>query len=103
VLLAEAGIEDAVYVAPLDPAEYGRRLTLYFQRVHTAIWPIRQDGITVEFLRGLTEGFGRSAGQLHFAILPPGLRLPDVISREGLNSVRARLAHAKPLSKLLGI
>ncbi len=102
VLLAEAGIEDAVYVAPLDPAEYRRRLNLYLQRGHTAIWPIRQADITVEFLRGLTDGFGRSAGQLHFAILPPGLRLPEVIRQEGIESVRARLARAKPLRDLLG-
>ncbi|WHZ25102.1 MAG: hypothetical protein OJF47_004214 [Nitrospira sp.] len=102
VLLAEAGIKDAGYVAPLDPAEYRRRLNLYVQRGHTAIWPIRQTDITVEFLRGLTEGFGRSVGQLRFAILPPGLRLPEVIRREGLDSVRARLAEAKPLRELLG-
>ena len=102
VLLAEAGIEDAVYVAPLDPAEYGRRLTLYLQRVHSAIWPIRQADITVEFLRGLTEGCGQSIGQLHFAILPPELRLPKVSRREGLDSVRTRLAGAKPLTELLG-
>ena len=102
VLLAEAGIEDVVYVAPLDPAECRQRLSLYLQRGHAAIWPIRQADITVEFLRGLTESFGRSAGQLHFAILPTGLRLPEVIRREGLNSVRARLAQAKPVTELLG-
>lgn len=102
ILLAEAGVQDAVYVAPLDPAEYRRRLNLYVQRGHTAIWPIRQTDITVEFLRGLAEGFGRSVGQLRFAILPPGLRLPEVIRREGLDSVRARLAEAKPLRELLG-
>lgn len=102
VLLAEAGIKDAVYLAPLDPAEYRQRLNLYLQRGHTAIWPIRQADITVEFLRGLTESFGRSAGQLHFATLPTGLRLPEVIRREGLDSVRARLAKAKPLRELLG-
>jgi len=102
VLLAQDGIENAVYVAPLDPAEYGRRLTRYLQRVQIAIWPIRHADITVEFLRGLTEGCGQSIGQLHFAILPPGLRLPEVIRREGLDSVRARLAGAKPLTELLG-
>lgn len=102
VLLAEAGIENAVYVAPLDPAEYGRRLTLYLQRVQSAIWPIRHADITVEFLRSLTEGCGQSIGQLRFAILPPGLRLPEVIRREGLDSVRTRLAGAKPLTELLG-
>ncbi len=102
VLLAEAGIKDAVYVAPLDPTEYRRRLNLYLQRGHTAIWPIRQDDITVEFLRGLTEKYGRSVGQLYFAILPPGLRLPEVIRRDGIHSVRARLAKAKPLRELLG-
>lgn len=102
VLLAEAGIEDVVYVAPLDPAECRQRLSLYLQRGHTAIWPIRQADITVEFLSGLTESFGRSAGQLHFVALPTGLRLPEVIRREGLNSVRARLAQAKPVTELLG-
>ncbi len=91
-----------MHVSPLDPAEYRRRLNLFLQRGHTAIWPIRHDDITVEFLRGLTEGFGRSAGQLHFAILPPGLRLSEVIRREGMESVRARLAQAKPLRALLG-
>lgn len=102
VLLAEAGIEDVAYVAPLDPAECRQRLSLYLQRGHTAIWPIRQADITVEFLRGLTESFGRSVGQLRFAILPSGLRLPEVIRQEGIESVRARLARAKPLKDLLG-
>ena len=102
VLLAQDEIEKAVYVAPLDPAEYGRRLTLYLQRVPSAIWPIRQDDITVEFLHDLIDGCGRSVGQLRFAVLPPGLRLPEVIGREGLNSLRARLARAKPLRDLLG-
>lgn len=102
VLLAEAGIEDAVYVAPLDPTEYRRGLSLYLQRVHTAIWPVRHADLTVEFLRGLSEGSGRSVGQLRFAILPSGLRLPEVIRREGIESVRARLAQAKPLRELLG-
>ncbi len=91
-----------MYVAPLDPAEYGRRLTLYLQRVQSAIWPIRQADITVEFLHGLTEKYGRSVGQLHFAILPPGLRLPEVIRQEGIESLRARLVRAKPLRQLLG-
>lgn len=102
VLLAEAGIEEAVYVAPLDPAEYRRRLNLVLQRGHTAIWPIRQDDITVEFFRYLIEECSQSVGQLHFAILPPGLRLPEVIRREGLDSLRARLAGAKPSRELLG-
>lgn len=102
VLLAQDEIENAVYVAPLDPAEYGRRLTLYLQRVPSAIWPIRQDDITVEFLHDLIDGCGRSVGQLRFAVLPPGLRLPEVIGREGLNSLRARIARAKPLRDLLG-
>ncbi len=102
VLLGEAGIKDAVYVAPLDPTEYRRRLDLHVRRVPSAIWPIRHADITVEFLRGLTEKYGRSVGQLYFAILPPGLRLPEVIRREGLDSVRARLAGAKPLKYLLG-
>lgn len=102
VLLAQDEIEKAVYVAPLDPAEYGRRLTLYLQRVPSAIWPIRQDDITVEFLHDLIDGCGRSVGQLRFAVLPPGLRLPEVIGREGLNSLRARIARAKPLRDLLG-
>lgn len=102
VLLAEDGIENAVYVAPLDPAGYGRRLTLYLQRVRSAIWPIRDADIIVEFIRGLTEECGQSIEQLRFAILPPGLRLPEVIRREGLDSVRARLAGAKPLTELLG-
>ncbi len=102
VLVAEAGIEDVVYVAPLDPAEYRRRLNLVLQRGHTAIWPIRQDDITVEFFRYLIEECSQSVGQLHFAILPPGLRLPEVIRREGLDSLRARLAGAKPSRELLG-
>ena len=102
VLLAEAGIEEAVYVAPLDPAEYRRCLNLYLQRVQSAIWPIRQDDITVEFFRYLIEECSQSVGQLHFAILPPGLRLPEVIRREGLDSLRARLAGAKPSRELLG-
>ena len=102
VLLAEAGIKDAVYVAALDPAEYRQRLNLQLQRVQRAIWPIRQDDSTVEFLRCLTEGFGRSVRQLRFAILPPGLRLPEVFRREGIESVHARLAGAKPLRELLG-
>ncbi len=102
VLLAEAGIEDAVYVAPLDPTEYRQRLNLYLQRVHTAIWPVRHADITVDFLRCLIDGCGRSAEQLRFAILPPGLRLPEVIRRDGIESVRARLVQAKPLRELLG-
>jgi len=102
VLLAEVGIKGVVYVAPLDPSEHRKRLNLHLQRVPSAIWPIRQDDITVEFVRCLTEGCGRSAGQLQFAILPPGLRLPEVIQRDGIESVRARLARAKPLKDLLG-
>ncbi len=102
VLLAEAGIKEAVYVAPLDPSEHRKRLNLHLQRVPSAIWPIRHADITVEFLRYLTEGCSRSHGQLRFAILPSGLRLPEVIRREGIESVRARLAQGKPLRELLG-
>lgn len=69
----------------------------------SAVWPIRHADITVEFLRGLTEGFGESVGQLRFAILPPGLSLPEVIRRDGIESVRTRLVQTKPLSELLGV
>lgn len=103
VLLAEAGIQEAVYVAPLDPAEYRQRLNRFLQRVPRAIWSIRHADITVEFLRCLTEGCARSVGQVHFAILPPGLRLPEVIRGEGIESVRARLAGAKPVREWLGV
>lgn len=72
VLLAEVGIKGVVYVAPLDPSEHRKRLNLHLQRVPSAIWPIRQDDITVEFVRCLTEGVAGPPGSYSSRSCLPG-------------------------------
>lgn len=53
VLLTQGGLEQAVYVSPLDPGEYHDRLDRFLMRIRKAIWPIRQSELNVEFLRNL--------------------------------------------------
>jgi DNA primase len=103
VLLASAGMEDAVYVEPLDSAEYREHLNSYLWRVTSAIWPIRQADVTVEFLRHLLKCSNQSIGRLRFMVLPPGTRLSELIRREGVEAVRGRLAEAKSLREWFGV
>lgn len=102
VLLTQGGMEEAVYVSPLDTGEYSDRLDKFLMRTRKTIWPIHQSELNVEFLRHLFSLSGESLGRLAFVVLSEGERLPELLRREGLAAVQARLAGAVPPNELLG-
>jgi len=101
VLLAQGGMEQAVYVSPLDPGEYHDRLARFMMRTRRVIWPIHQSELNVEFLRHLFSLSNESIGRLAFVVLPEGETLPAILRREGFAAVLARFAGAVPVRELL--
>ncbi|MEK6802445.1 MAG: CHC2 zinc finger domain-containing protein [Nitrospirota bacterium] len=101
VSLAEGGMEQAVYVCPLDPAEYHDRLNGFLVRTRRAIWPVHQSQLNVEFLQHLFSLTDESIGRLAFMLLSEGERIPEVLRREGVAACEARLDAAVPVKELL--
>lgn len=103
VLLAQGGMEQAVYVSPLDPGEYHDRLDRFLMRIRKAIWPIHQSELNVDFLRSLCSLSSELIGRLALVVLPEGECLPALLRCEGLAAVQSRLAGAVSLKELLGV
>lgn len=100
VLLAQGGMTQAVYVSPLDADEYRHRLEKFLARTERAVWSIHLSELNVEFLRHLFNLSSESIGRLTFMRLPEGKRLPELLQREGLAAMQARLAGAVPVKEL---
>lgn len=100
VLLAQGGMEQAVYVSPLDPDEYRHRLEKFLARTERAVWPIHLSELNVEFLRHLFNLSSESIGRLTFMLLPEGERLPELFRGEGPAAMQARLAGALSVKEL---
>lgn len=96
-------MEQAVYVSPLDPDEYHDRLDSFLMRIRKAIWPIHQLELNAEFLRHLFSLSRESISRLAFIVLPEGECLPELLRREGLAVLEARLDAAVSLKELLWV
>lgn len=72
VLLAQGGMDQAVYVSPLDCAEYRDRLGKFLMCTRKVVWPIHQSELNVGFSRQLFSLPSESIAQLTFLLLPEG-------------------------------
>ncbi|HQY59318.1 MAG: CHC2 zinc finger domain-containing protein [Nitrospira sp.] len=102
VLLVQGGMAQAVYVTPLDFAEYRDRLGKFLMCARTVIWPIHQSELNVGFLRQLFSLPSESIARLTFLLLPEGESLPGLLRREGIAALQARLARAVSVKGLVG-
>lgn len=102
VLLAQGGMDQAIYVTLLDFAEYRNRLDKFLMCTRTVIWPIHQSELNVGFLRQLFSLPSESIARLTFLLLPEGESLPGLLRREGIGALQARLAGAISVKELVG-
>ena len=102
VLLAQEGLEQAVYVSPLDLHEYHDRFNRFLLQVQRAVWPIHSSDLSVEFMRNLCRLSPHALERLAFLFLPDGIGFSESLRREGLVVGRARLDVALSATELLG-
>lgn len=103
VLLAQEGLQQAVYVSPLDLDEYDDRFNRFLLQVQRAVWPIYSSDLSVEFMRNLCRLSPRALERLAFLLLPEGIRLPEWLCREGSVVGQARFDDALSATELLGL
>lgn len=103
VLLAQGGMDHAVYVSPLDLADCRDRLGRFLMCARKIIWPVHRSEVNVGFVRNLLSLSDQSIGRLAFMLLPEGERLPELLRREGLAAIQTCLAGAVPLKALLWV
>ena len=103
VLLAQEGLQQAVYVSPLDLHEYHGRFNQFLLHVQRAVWPIYSSDLSVEFVRNLCRLSPHALERLAFLLLPEGLRFPEWLGHHGLVVGEARFDDALSATELLGL
>ena len=103
VLLAQEGLQQAVYVSPLDLHEYHDRFNQFLLHVQRAVWPIYSSDLSVEFVRNLCRLSPHALERLAFLLLPEGLRFPEWLGHHGLVVGEARFDDALSATELLGL
>ena len=103
VLLGQEGLEQAVYVSPLDLHEYHDRFNRFLPQAQKAVWPIHSSDLSVEFVRTLFRLSPQALERLAFLLLPEGIRFPEWLRRQGLVVGPARFNDALSATGLLGI
>jgi len=102
VVLAQEGLQQAVYVSPLDLHEYHDRFNRFLLQVQRAVWPIHSSDLSVEFMRNLCRLSPHALERLSFLFLPDGTGFSEWLRREGSVVGRARLDVALSATELLG-
>ncbi len=102
VVLAQEGLQQAVYVSPLDLHESHERFNRLLLQVQRAVWPIHSSDLSVEFMRNLCRLSPHALERLAFLFLPDGTGFSEWLRREGSVIGRARLDVALSATELLG-